>query len=159
MRRKRQQLNPEECIDILTRATSGVLSVSGDGGYPYGVPLSHVYHDGNIYFHSAVDGHKVDALRREPKCSFCVVDRDDVKPDEFTTYFRSVIVFGRIKIIDNPEQKLQALRMLGERFSPGRHSGLQRELDKSFDRVLVMCLIPEHITGKQAIELVPHQAR
>ena len=68
MRRKRQELAPERCIEILQNGTAGVLSVMGDDGYPYGVPLSYAYKDGKIYFHSAVEGHKIDALRKEEKC-------------------------------------------------------------------------------------------
>ena len=77
MRRFRQQLSAEECESVLLRCTSGVLALAGDGGYPYAVPLSYVYTDGKLYFHSAVQGHKVDAVNRESRCSFCVVDRDD----------------------------------------------------------------------------------
>ena len=78
MRRSKQQLSQEETEAVLTRGTSGVLSVLGDGGYPYGVPLSYVYHDGKLYFHWALSGHKLDAVRACPKASFCVVDRDQV---------------------------------------------------------------------------------
>jgi len=89
----------DEAVKILQSATSGVLAVCGDDGYPYAVPLSYVYADGKIYFHSALQGHKIDAIRSNPKVSFCVIDKDDIQPQEFTTYFRSVIVFGKARII------------------------------------------------------------
>ena len=76
MRRKNQLLPPEEAESILRQGTSGVLSLLGDGGYPYGVPLSYVYHNGRLYFHCAKAGHKLDAIRREGKCSFCVIAQD-----------------------------------------------------------------------------------
>jgi len=76
MRRFRQQLTNEQCIEILKQATSGVLAVLGDDNYPYAVPLSHVYADGHLYFHSALQGHKVDAIRAHEKCSFCVIAKD-----------------------------------------------------------------------------------
>lgn len=108
MRRSKQQLSQEETEAVLTRGTSGVLSVLGDGGYPYGVPLSYVYHDGKLYFHWALSGHKLDAVRACPKASFCVVDRDQVVPPEYTTYFRSAIAFGTVRVVEDPEEKQNA---------------------------------------------------
>ena len=154
MRRHRQQLSREACEHILDRCTSGVLALTGDGGYPYAVPLSYVYADGAIVFHSAVEGHKVDAIRRDSRCSFCVIERDEIKPAEFTTYFRSVIAFGRIHILEDANEKVQALRLLGRRYSPGDEPGLQHEIDKSLDHVLLLRLDIDHMTGKEAIELV-----
>ena len=154
MRRNRQQLSREECERILGRCTSGVLALTGDGGYPYAVPLSYVYADGAIIFHSAVEGHKVDAIRRDNRCSFCVIEQDDIKPAEFTTHFRSVIAFGRIHILEDTDEKVQALRLLGRRYSPNDEPGLQHEIDKSLDHVLLLRLDIDHLSGKQAIELV-----
>ena len=154
MRRNRQQLSREECECILDRCTSGVLALTGDGGYPYAVPLSYVYADGAIIFHSAVEGHKVDAIKRDNRCSFCVIEQDEIKPAEFTTYFRSVIAFGRIHILETADEKVQALRLLGRRYSPGDELGLQHEIDKSLDHVLLLRLNIDHLSGKQAIELL-----
>lgn len=154
MRRHRQQLSREECERILNRCTSGVLALAGDSGYPYAVPLSYVYADGAIIFHSAVEGHKVDAIKRDNRCSFCVIEQDEIKPAEFTTYFRSVIAFGRIRLLENADEKVQALRFLGRRYSPGDEPGLQREIDKSLDHVLLLRLNIDHLSGKQAIELL-----
>ena len=154
MRRNRQQLSSEECERILGRCTSGVLALTGDGGYPYAVPLSYVYADGAIFFHSATQGHKIDAIKLDNRCSFCVIGQDEIKPAEFTTYFRSVIVFGRIHILEDAAAKVQALRLLGRRYSPDDESGLQHEIDKSLDLVLLLRLDIEHMSGKEAIELV-----
>lgn len=153
MRRNRQQLSREECERILGRCTSGVLALAGDGGYPYTVPLSYVYADGAIIFHSAVQGHKVDAIKRDSRCSFCVIEQDEIRPAEFTTYFRSVIVFGRIHILEDADEKVQALRLLGRRYSPDDEPGLQHEIDKSMHHVLLLRLDIEHLSGKEAIEL------
>ena len=103
MRRKRQQLSPAECEEILRRGTSGVLAAEGDGGYPYAVPLSYIYEDGRLYFHCAKAGHKLDAVRRNKKVSFCVIDRDTIVLEEYTSYFRSVIVFGEMRILEDEE--------------------------------------------------------
>lgn len=153
MRRNRQQLSREECERILSRCTSGVLALTGDGGYPYAVPLSYVYADGAIIFHSAVQGHKVDAIRRDSRCSFCVIEQDDIRPAEFTTYFRSVIAFGRIRLLEDAAEKVRALRLLGRRYSPDDEPGLQHEIDKSLDRLLLLRFDIEHLSGKEAIEL------
>lgn len=153
MRRNRQQLSREECERILGRCTSGVLALAGDGGYPYTVPLSYVYADGAIIFHSAVQGHKVDAIKRDCRCSFCVIEQDEIRPAEFTTYFRSVIAFGRIHILEDAAEKVQALRLLGRRYSPDDEPGLQHEIDKSMHHVLLLRLDIEHLSGKEAIEL------
>ena len=160
MRRKRQQLTDAECIAILQRATSGTLALLGDNDYPYAVPMSFVYHDGKIFFHSALSGHKVDAIRRCDKASFCAIDKDDVKPEVYTTYFSSVIAFGRIHIIDDADERMSVARMLGNRYYPNHDQALSRELAQGFDRMLVICLDIEHMTGKEAIELVQmrHQA-
>ena len=96
MRRKRQELPREEVLSILERATSGVLAVEGDEGYPYAVPMSFLYEEGKLYFHSAAAGHKLDALQRNNRASFCVIDRDLVSPDEYTSYYRCVFVFVNI---------------------------------------------------------------
>ena len=118
MRRKRQQLSEEESIGILQKATAGTLALLGDDDYPYAVPISYVYHEGQLYFHSALAGHKVDAIRKCDKASFCVIEQDDVQPKKYTTFFRSVIAFGRIHIIEGKQEKLEAARMLGNRYNP-----------------------------------------
>ena len=99
MRRFKQALTENECIEIFNNNTNGVLALSGDEGYPYAVPLSYVYCDGSIYFHSASEGHKIDSIKRNDKASFCVVAEDNIVSDKFTTYFKSVIAFGRVELI------------------------------------------------------------
>ena len=153
MRRKRQQLTGAESISILGNSTSGTLALLGDGGYPYAVPISFVYHDGKLYFHSALSGHKVDAISNCDKASFCVIDQDEVHGEQYTTYFRSVIAFGRIRIIGDEKEKLAAARLLGNRYNPNQDEALQKELDRGLHRMLVLCLDIEHLTGKKAIEL------
>ena len=154
MRRKRQQLSDEESYAILQKATSGTLALLGDGGYPYAVPISYVYSEGKLYFHSALSGHKVDAIRSCDRASFCVVAQDDVKPALYTTFFRSVIAFGRIHIVDDEAEKLAAARLLGNRYNPHQDEALQKELENGLARMLVIRLDIEHLTGKESVELV-----
>ena len=153
MRRKRQSLSTEECVAILERMPNGTLALYGDDGYPYAVPVSYVNADGKIYFHSAMQGHKVDAVRRNGNVSFCVVEQDDVKPAEFTTYFRSVIVFGKARILTDEDEKRNALCLLADKYSHGE-AGMEAEIAKGFNKLLMVEITVEHITGKEAIELV-----
>ena len=154
MRRKRQQLSEEESVSILKKATAGTLALLGDNDYPYAVPISYVYHERKLYFHSALAGHKVDAIRNCDKASFCVIDKDDVQPEKYTTFFRSVIAFGRIHIIEDETEKLAMARMLGNRYNPNNDESLQKELESGFSRMLMIRFNIEHLTGKEAIELV-----
>lgn len=114
MRRFRQLLSAKEAERILLTGKYCVMAVSGDNDYPYAVPINYVYNGTSIYIHSAAQGHKIDALERNPKCSLCIVDNDDVIPEEFTSYFRSVIVFGKAHFVESTEDKVTALRLLGE---------------------------------------------
>jgi len=154
MRRKRQQLSEAESIEILRKLTSGTLALLGDGGYPYAVPISYVYADGRLYFHSAKEGHKVDAIRGSDRASFCVIEQDNVKPEKYTTFFRSVIAFGRIHIVKDENEKLEITRMLGNRYNPNQDEALQKEIESGLSRMLAIRLDIEHLTGKEAIELV-----
>lgn len=154
MRRKKQELSREECEAILHRGTSGVLALAGGDDYPYAVPLSYVYADGKIYFHSAISGHKLDALTHNPRASFCVIDLDRVVPAEYTTYFRSAIAFGTVRIVNDQAEKRAALRQLAAHYSSDYLAGSEAEIDKSFAQVAILELRVEHLTGKEAIELV-----
>lgn len=152
MRRAKQQLPEAECIGILEQGSHGVLAVMGEGGYPYGVPLSYVYAGGKLYFHCAVEGHKLDAVRGCDKASFTVVERDDVVAERFTTRYRSVIVFGRAKILTAPEEVREALRTLAEKYSPHAHN-TETEIAGALARTAIIELTPEQITGKESREL------
>lgn len=154
MRRNKQMLSDSESVEILEKGTSGVLAVYGDDSYPYAVPLSYVYKNGKIYFHSATTGHKLDAIRAHHKVSFCVIDQDQVVPEAFTSYFRSVIVFGTCRVIEDHEEKRRSLFELGEKYSPNMEGPLNEEIRKAFERLVMIELNIEHITGKAAKELI-----
>lgn len=153
MRRKRQQLTQEACTDILNRMSCGTLALLGDEGYPYALPISYVYANGKIYLHSALQGHKVDAILQHDKVSFCVIEQDQVVPERFTTYFRSVILFGRARLLTDDDDKRAALQKLGEKYAPGDAPALQAEIEKELKRTLVIEIAIDHMTGKEAIEL------
>ena len=151
--RTKQALPIEESIEILKTAKRGVLSVLGDDGYPYGMPLNHWYNeeDGKLYFHSGKTGHRTDAMRSCEKASFCVMDEGIPVEGEWWLKFRSVIVFGHIEIIEDHEQALDSSRKLSHKFTQDE-AYIQHEIEHSGPGVLVFALVPEHITGKSVTE-------
>ena len=155
MRRKKQALMAQETVAVLTGGTSGVLALSGEEGYPYAVPLSYVYHDGHIYFHCAKSGHKLDAIRHDPKASFCVIDRDEIVPEEYTSHFRSAIAFGTIRILEDEQEKRQAIEILALKYAPGDTAeGRRAAIDRDWAPLCMLDMTVEHLSGKEAIELV-----
>ncbi len=154
IRRKKQSLSEADTIAMLVSGTSGVLAVQGDDGYPYAVPLSYAYEDGRLYFHSAVAGHKLDAIERGDKASFCVIGADDIVPEEFTTYFRSAIAFGRVKVVTDDDEKRHGLMLLAGKYSPDYLDDAGAEIDGDWERTSVLVLTIEHVTGKASMELV-----
>lgn len=155
MRRKRQALTQAQCQAILEQGSCGVLALSGDDGYPYAVPLSYLYHQGKLYFHCAKSGHKLDALRREPKASFCVVAQDQVAPLEYTTLYRSVIVFGRLRELEDDGEKRAAIEALALKYAPQDTPAHREEaIRRDWGPLCVLELTPEHVSGKQGKDLV-----
>ena len=150
MRRFKQQLSEAECAEILRREPRGVLAVLGDDGYPYAVPLDFVYEDGKIYFHCAGDGHKMDAIRRCDKASFCVMDGGERAPGEWWLKIKSVIAFGRIRILEEREEVLSKVRALGLKYAAPDY--VENELQKDGKRVQCLELTIEHMTGKRVNE-------
>ena len=155
MRRKRQALTQAQCQAILEQGSCGVLALSGDDGYPYAVPLSYLYHQGKLYFHCAKSGHKLDALRREPKASFCVVAQDQVAPLEYTTLYRSVIVFGRLRELEDDKEKRAAIEALALKYAPQDTPAHREEaIRRDWAPLCVLELTPEHVSGKQGKDLI-----
>ncbi len=149
MMRKKQALSEAECVGLLKRELRGVLSVLGDDGWPYGVPMNHYYceEDGCLYFHSGRAGHKIDAIRRCDKASFCVYDKGFQKPGDWALNIRSVIVFGRLRFVEDRERAIDISRRLSRKFTSDERY-IDDEIARSGARVEVFQLIPEHMTGK-----------
>lgn len=147
--RKRQALSQEECIKILKEEPRGVLSVLGDEGYPYGTPLNHWYceDNGHLYFHSGMSGHRIDALKRCDKVSFCVYDQGYRKEGDWALYIKSVIIFGRMRPVEDHEEAMEICRKLSCKFT-GDEEYIRNEILHAGPRTLVYELIPEHMTGK-----------
>lgn len=154
MRRKRQLLTNDAHAAVMRRCTHGVLACLGDDDYPYAVPVSFVFLNNKIFFHSAKSGHKIDAISKHPKVSFTVIDEDKIVSREFTTYFRSVIAFGRARIVEDESEKLDAFTALVDKYSGDLPADVQRHEIASCTQALIVAIDIEQMTGKEAIELV-----
>ena len=149
MMRIKQKLTDEECVALLKAEPRGVLSVLGDEGYPYGMPMNYWYceENGHLYFHGSMKGHKVDAIRNHEKVSFCVYDQGFRRDGEWALHIKSVIVFGRIRVLDDREQAVEIIRRLGHKYTSDAEY-IEREIRAAGARTLCLELIPEHMTGK-----------
>ena len=151
--RVKQALSAEECIRILKQEKRGVLSVLGDDGYPYALPINHWYdgQNGKLFFHSGMTGHKIDAMKRWEKASFCVLEQAETADDGWSLYYHSVIVFGRLEIVEDHQKALEISRNLSYQFTEDKDY-IEWEVAHSGHRVLCFSLTPEHITGKRVHE-------
>ncbi|MDY2986002.1 MAG: pyridoxamine 5'-phosphate oxidase family protein [Peptoniphilus sp.] len=149
MRRSAQQLSNEKCIEILKREPRGVLAVIGDEDYPYALPLDFVYEEenGKIYFHCAKVGYKLDALRNNNKVSFCVYDEGFRKEGDWALNIKSIIIFGKIKFIEDQEETIERVRKLALKYYPTAEA-VEEEIVKAGSRVQMLELTIEHMTGK-----------
>ncbi len=154
MRRTKQQLTEEEARTIIERAKVGIMGVIGDDGYPYTVPVNTVLLGDKIYFHSAKAGHKIDAITENPKVSFSFIDKDDVVSREFTTYFRSAQVFGKAYVVKDEDEFNVAFRAICEKFSAADMDRYEEVMNNDAKRASVICVDIEHISAKEALELV-----
>ena len=151
MARIKKQLPKEECIELLTKELRGVLSVLGDDDYPYGIPMDHWYceENGKLYFHCAKTGHKLDAVRKHDKVSYCVYDQGFRKEGDWALNIRSVVVFCRARIVDDSEDELKRkiAVCLCRKFTSDE-AYLQKELTNAMPRAAFLELTIEHMTGK-----------
>lgn len=151
MRRKGQELPLSESERILDMCTHGVLALCGDDGYPYALPISYVYTRGRLIFHSALTGHKIDAIKRCGKASLCVVASDDVVPLEYTTRYRSVIVFGTLSIISEEERKMEDILLLARKYAPDDSAEhRQEEIIKSWKNFCIIEMSIDCLSGKES---------
>lgn len=150
MRLKEQQLSQEEAIAILKKATHGTLAIHGEDKYPYSVPISFAYGDGKIYFHGALAGQKYDLLTKNPSVCLSVVDLDDVQPTKFTTFYRSVIVYGDVKRLTTPEEIRPAMEYTVDKYSPGLSEGGRKYMKAQEGNFCAYELTIAHMTAKRS---------
>ncbi|MBQ8907047.1 MAG: pyridoxamine 5'-phosphate oxidase family protein [Clostridia bacterium] len=151
--RQKKQISIEECKELLTKETRGILAVNGDGGYPYAMPMNHYYNpeDGCLYFHSGKRGHRLDALRRSDKVSFCVCEKGERPEGDWALTVRSVVVFGRMEVLEDADLLVPIATALCRKFTEDE-SYIQSEIEKHGKATLLLKLTPEHICGKRVTE-------
>ncbi len=151
MRRKNQQLPQDECEHILKTASYGVLGLNGLNGYPYTVALNYVYNSGKIYFHCALQGYKTDCIKEDCRASFSVIGDDTVIAEKYTTAYRSVTAFGKVKILDDRNEILTAINKLTLKYVEDT-TDMQTEIDKYINSLCILEMTVEHMTGKAGLE-------
>ena len=144
-----KKLSMEECIHVLKTEKRGVLSVNGDNDYPYGMPMNHWYNeeDGKIYFHCGNVGHRLDDIKKNNKASFCVYDEGYCKPGQWALNIKSVIVFGKIEVVNDPDRIKDITTKLSHKFTQDEEY-IRAEIAKHAHRTLLLELTPEHVCGK-----------
>lgn len=151
--RKKKMLSMQECVHILKSETRGVLSVIGDNDYPYCMPMNHWYDesDGNIYFHCGKVGHRLDSIKKCDKVSFCTYDNGYRNDGEWALNVKSVIVFGKIEIIDDMNKIADITTKLSHKFTQD-DAYIKKEIEMYGHETLLLKLTPEHISGKLVTE-------
>lgn len=149
IRRVKQRITTEQCVKVLKEEPRGILSIHGEDGYPYGFPMNHFYDEKEhkIYFHCAKVGHKIDAIDRDNRVSFCVYDQGYRKDGEWPLNIQSVIVFGKIKKVLDPNVVMEKVRNLGLKHYPTEES-VEEVMKKAISRVELLELSIDHMTGK-----------
>ncbi|MBE6747882.1 MAG: pyridoxamine 5'-phosphate oxidase family protein [Ruminococcaceae bacterium] len=151
--RKNKALASEECFEILKNETRGVLSVNGDGGFPYSTPMNHFYDEESkkIYFHCGKSGHRLDSLKENNKVSFCVYDQGFKEENDWAFNVKSVIIFGEIKIIEDEEKIKNITTKLCYKFTDDEEY-IKNEIKHYLSETLLLELTPLHICGKKIKE-------
>jgi len=148
MRRFKQELTKEDCFELLKNEKRGTLAVVGDGGYPYAIPINFYFDqaENKIYFHSAKEGHKIDAIKKCDKVCFTVYEKG-IQKEDWSYHVKSVVVFGRAKEVVDCSVKLEKAKAFGMKYYPSEEE-VEIELQKDFNRVQMNEITIEHITGK-----------
>jgi len=157
MRRKKQLLSKEETEAVLSRGKTGVIGICSSNDYPYTVPLNYAYRDNIIYFHCATEGQKLDGIRKNNRVSFTVIDKDEIAEELFTTLYRSVIAFGKARIVTDENEKRKGLQWLIEKYTPNQIREGQEMIEKELHRTGIVAIEIEHKSGKAGKEVINKQ--
>ena len=153
MRRKKKEISEEAAKQLLQKERRGVFAVNGDDGYPYAVPVNYYYSndDNKIYFHGAREGHKVDALKRDDKVCFTVYGNETIKEEAWAPYLQSAVVFGRCRLLEDPEETLALTRKIAEKYYPEKKL-IEEEIQRVGKAVQIYEISIEHLSGKEIQE-------
>ena len=152
MRLSSNQMTDEDARKQLEKADHGTLALVGDDGYPITIPINFVYKDNKILFHGAKEGQKYELIQKQPKASFCVITKDDIRPEFITSLYESTIVFGTVHEIEKDAEKLDCLVSVLEKYMPQVMEAGRKYIQDSWDAVSCFELEIEHITGKFGTE-------
>jgi nitroimidazol reductase NimA-like FMN-containing flavoprotein (pyridoxamine 5'-phosphate oxidase superfamily) len=153
MRRKDKEISEKAVLEEIFRENQvGRLGTTVDGR-PYVVPMNFVYTKDTIMLHTHRDGKKVKDIKLNPRVCFevdCgeIVEGDD--PCSYSWSYRSVIANGTAKLIENPEDKLKALRLLSDKYAFGKGRKLNQEKIEKFNDLLVIEITVDEMTGKKS---------
>ena len=148
MRRKERQITEEEAWAVVDKCEYAFLAMTAEDGTPYGLPVTIVREGRNVYFHSAMEGRKVECLRRQPRVCLTCVGENQVLPERYTTLYASAVAFGTARELTDAREKTEALRLLCRRYAPNHMDGFDAAMDASLGRTAVWCIAVEEITGK-----------
>lgn len=149
MRLETNKVTNEEAEEMLNKATNGVLAVDGDNGYPYTVPLSFAYKNDKIYFHSTSDNsHKIESIKKNPKVSFCVITQDEIMPKQFNTLYRSVIAFGKARVLTDVKEIEQGIMTIVKKYAGEFMEEGKAYMNAETGNFCVVEIDIEHMTGK-----------
>lgn len=148
MNKKERQLTLEQTKELLLKGHHGTLSVNGDDGYPYGIPVNYVYVNDAVYIHSAKYGYKIDALKKDDKVCFSAIIRSKILPEQFTAEFESVVAFGKAELVADDAEKQNVLETFIKRFSPGLEDAGAKMIKTNFPDTAIIKVNVESVTGK-----------
>ncbi|KAJ49813.1 hypothetical protein BD780_001971 [Clostridium tetanomorphum] len=148
IRKKDRALGEKDAFELLKNGEYGVLSLVGENDYGYGVPLSYTLIDNYIYFHCAIEGFKLDSMKKNNKVSFCVVGKTETLPEKFSTKYESTIVFGKAYEVEN-EEKETALQSIIEKYSPNYIPQGIEYIKRAAHKTKVIKIEIENINGKK----------
>lgn len=149
VRRQDRLLENERAEEILVSAEFGVLSMVDVNGEAYGVPLNFVWDGAEaIYIHCATEGKKLQAIAQHENVSFCIVGNVSPQPENLTTLYESVLIFGKARIVKDDEERRNALRLLVKKFAPEQTEHGEHSIEKSFHRTAIIRIDVKSVSGK-----------
>lgn len=153
MKRINQKLSEDECKALLKTELRGVLGIIGDEGYPYTLPINHYYdeEENALYFHSGKIGHKMDAIKKNRKASFCIYDSGYKKEGEWALNIKSVILFGKISFIEDQAVIIDKIKKLSYKFTDD-DTYIEKEFASALSKTACLKFTIEHMSGKIVYE-------
>ena len=149
MRRFKQKISEEECIEVLKTAPRGIMSFHGENGYPYGIPLNQYYdeEDGKLYFHGARKGLKLDLIAQDNKVCFTTMDEGFIREDEWALNIKSVVCLGRVETVTDHKRALEQCRKIALKYYPTEEAA-EEEVKKDGNRAIILVMTIDRMTGK-----------